>query len=218
MAKQSFALEPGGPKRLHITWGGIYRNIAVKVDDRTLGTIPDQRALVKGQDFRLPDGSKLHVQLVSTFMTAELRVLRNGEPLPGSPSDPIARLRNAYLLVYVVGGLNSLLGLLSLLLKVQFLQQVGIGLASFLFGLVFLGLGFLVQKRSLFALILAIVLFIIDGLSGLMFAAAAGGSAPVTGLFVRIILLVPMIQGVSAIKALKARAAAVPPARHIGSA
>ncbi len=218
MAKQSYALEPGGPKRLHVTWSGIYRDIAVKLDDRTLGSIPDQKGLIKGQDFRLPDGSKLHVQLVSTFMTAELRVLRNGEPLPGSSSDPTARLRNAYLLVYVVGGFNAVLGAVSLLLNVQFLRDVGIGLASFLFGLIFLGLGFLVQKKSLFALIVAIVLFIIDGLSAVVFAAAAGGSAPVTGLFVRVILLVPMFQGIGAIKALKHDAASVPPAHPTGSA
>lgn len=216
MAKQSYALEAGGPKRLHVTWNGIYRDIAVKLDDRTLGTIPDQKALVKGQEFRLPDGSKLHVQLVSTFMTAELRVLRNGQPLPGSASDPAARLRNAYLLIYVVGAFNAVLGLVALVFNVQFLRDVGIGLASFLFGLIFLALGFLVQKKSLFALIVAIVLFVIDGLSTLMFA-AAGGSAPVTGLFVRIILLVPMIQGVSAIRALKPKTA-VPPARPAGSA
>ncbi len=207
MAKQAFALEAGGPKRLEVTWGGIYRNVTVKLDRRTLGTIADQRALAKGKDFRLPDGSKLHVQLVSTFLVSELRVLRNGEPLPGSPSDPQARLRNAYLLVYAVGGLDSLLGLASVLLHVRFLQQAGVGLASVLFGLVFLGLGYLVQKQSLFALMTAIVLFIVEGFAALVLAARAGGTPPLTGLLVRMILLIPMFQGVAAIKSLKARAA-----------
>ncbi len=218
MAKQSFSLEAGGPKRLVVTWSGIYRDVTVKLDDRTLGKIPNQGALSKGQDFRLPDGSRLHVQLVSTFMTAELRVLRNGEPLPGSPSDPRARLRNAYLLIYVVGGFNIVVGLAAALFHVQFLLNAGIGLASFLFGLIFLGLGYLVQKRLLqFALIMAIVLFMMDGLAALVFAAQRGADAPFTGLLVRIILLFPMVQGVPAIKALKARASA-PPAHPTGSA
>ncbi len=218
MAKQSFSLEAGGPKRLVLTWSGIYRNVAVKLDDRTLGTIPNQRALVKGQDFRLADGSKLHVQLVSTFLTAELRVLRNGEPLPGSPSDPRARLRNAYLLIYVIGGFDTVVGLAATLFNVQSLLDAGIGLASFLFGVIFLGLGFLVQKMSMFALIVAIVLFMMDGLAALVFAAQRGADAPFTGLLVRIILLLPLLQGVPAIKALRARAAALPPAHPTGSA
>ena len=219
MAKQSFALEPGGPKRLEITWGGIYRNVAVKLDDRVLGTIPDQKALTKGQDFRLPDGSKLRVQLVSSLLTAELRVLRNGQPLPGSPSDPAARLRNAYLLIYVVGGFNAVLGVVAALVQVEYLQRMGLGLASVLFGLIFVGLGLLVQqKKSLFALIMAIVLFVMDGLAAVALAASAGASAPLTGIFIRILLLIPMFQGIGAIKTLKARSAAVPPAHPTGSA
>ncbi len=208
MAKQSYALEPDGPKRLEITWSGIYRKVTVQLDGRTLGTIPDQKALASGQEFRLPDGSRLHVQLVSSLLSTELRILRNGQPLPGSPSDPHARLRNAYLLIYVIGGFNLAVGAVAELLNVEFLKQAGIGLASLVFGLMFLGLGYFVQRRYVFALIVAIVLFIVDGLAALLLAASSGGSTPVAGTFVRIILLVPMFQGIGAIKALKSQPAA----------
>ncbi len=207
MAKQSYALEAGGQKRLDVAWSGIYRNVTVSLDGAQVGVIPDQKALTKGQEFRLPDGSTVSVQLVSTFMTTELRVARNGQPLPGSSSDPRSRLRNAYLMVYIVGGLNIVLGLLATLLKVELLQQLGVGFGSILFGLMFLGLGFFVQRRSSFALIVAIVLFAIDGLAGMALVAASGATPGFGGLFARVILLIPMFQGLGAIKELKAAAA-----------
>ncbi len=207
MAKQSYALEAGGPKRLEIAWKGMYKNATVSVDGQLVGTIPDQKALVKGQEFRLPDGSAIQVQLVTKLYGTELRVLRNGQPLPGSASDPNSRLKNAYLMVYFVAGLNLVLGLVALLFNVAILQEIGLGVGSILFGLIFLGLGFFVQRRSLLALIVAIVLFAIDGLAGLVLAAGQGynpGGATVA----RIIRLIPMIQGVGAIQDLKKKVVA----------
>ncbi len=203
MAKQSFALEAGGPKRLVISWKGIYKEVNVSLDGTRLGIIPNQKALSAGQEFRLADGSTIKVQLVSKVYGSELRVLRNGQPLPGSASDPQTRLKNAYRMVYFVAGLNLVLGLVSFLFNVEFLLEIGIGFASILFGLVFLALGFFVQKKSLFALFVAIVIFALDGIGGLFLSVAAGYNPSVGGLIARVILLIPMIQGVGAIKALK---------------
>ncbi len=215
MAKQSFALEAGGQKRLEVSWKGLYKNIAVALDGNAIGMIPDQKTLQKGQEFRLVDGSTIKVQLVNKFYSTELQVLRNGQPLPGSASDPETRLKNAYLMVYFIAGLNLVVGLLAFLLRVDFLQQAGFGLGSVLFGLVFVALGFFIQRRSTFALIVAIVLFAVDGLAGVALAAAAGYSPSVGGLIVRVLFLIPMIQGLGAIKMLKAAPAAgvVPPAQ-----
>ncbi len=213
MAKQSFALEPGGQKRLEVAWKWQYKNTTVSLDGRALGTIPDQRALRAGQHFQLVDGSIIKVQLVAKWYGSELQVHRDGQPLPGSASDPGTRLKNAYWMVYFVAGLNIALGLISLLLNVTFLQELGLGFFSIIYGVVFLVLGFFVQRKSTIALILAIIIFALDGILGCVLSAVAGSTPSVGGLLVRIILLVPMIQGVGAIKALKAgmTGAVVPP-------
>ena len=204
MPKQSFALEAGGLKRLEVSWKAFYKDITVSLDGNPVGTIPNQKALSAGQEFPLPDGSMIKVQLVSKLMSTELQVLRNGQPLPGSSSDPRTRFKNAYLMVYFVAGLNLVLGFVSVLGDVEFLQQLGIGFGSIIFGVVFLVLGFFVQRKSSVALILAIVIFALDGILGFVLAASQGYNPGVGGIFARLILLIPMFQGIGAIKALKA--------------
>jgi len=205
MPKQSFALEEGGEKRLEVSWKGVYKDVTISLDGSSVGVIPDQKALSAGQEFRLLDGSTLKVQLVSKLMATELQVLRNGQPLPGSSSDPQARLKNAYYMGSFVARLNLVLGFVSFLFNVEFLQQIGIGLGSVIFGLVFLALGFFVQRKSIVALILAIVIFALDGILGIVFAAFQGSNPGSGGLIARIFLIIPMVQGVGAIKALKAK-------------
>jgi hypothetical protein len=39
----------------------------------------------------------------------------NGQPIPGSASDPQTKVKNAYGMVYFVAGLNLVLGLVSFL-------------------------------------------------------------------------------------------------------
>lgn len=138
-------------------------------------------------------------------MSTELQVLRNGQPLPGSASDLQTKVKNAYTMVYFVAGLNLVLGLVSFLFNVGFLQQIGIGFGSTLFGLVFLALGFFVQRKSTTALILAIVIFALDGIVGIFLAASQGYNPAAGGIVARFFLLIPMIQGVGAIKALKSK-------------
>ena len=207
MPKQSFALEAGGEKRLEVSWKGLYKDVTVSLDGNSVGVIPNQKALSAGQEFRLIDGSTIKVQLVSKLMSTELQVLRNGQPLPGSSSDPQTRLKTAYGMVYFVAGLNLVLGFVSFLFNVEFLQQIGIGFGSIIFGLVFLVLGFFVQRKSAVALILAIVIFALDGILGVFLAASQGYNPGAGGIIARIFLLIPMVQGVGAIKALKSKGA-----------
>ncbi len=203
MPKQLYALEPGGKKRLELSWNAFWKDFTVSLDGKPVGVIPDQKALTKGQEMTLRDGSTLKVQLVTQFAGAELRVLRDGRPLPGSGSDPETRFKNAYIMVYLLAGLNLVLGTLALLFQVALLQELGIGLGSIIFGLILLVLGFFTQRKSMIALILAIVIFAVDGIAGFVMAASQGYPSSASGMVVRIFLLIPMIQGVKAMKELR---------------
>jgi hypothetical protein len=205
MPAKSYAIEQNGPKRLTVSWKFGWRDTTVSLDGQTVGVIPNQKALQQGQTFALPDGSQIFVRLVSRLSGTELEVMRNGQPMPGSASDPQSRLKAAYQITYFIAGLNLLLGVLSLLIKSEFLQTLSYWPVSIAFGLVFLALGFLTQRRSSVALIAAIVIFALDGLLGIYLAMTSGGTPGVGGVLVRVLLLIPMVQGVGAIKALKAQ-------------
>jgi hypothetical protein len=113
--------------------------------------------------------------------------------------------------MFFIAGLNIVLDLIATVFQIRFLQAIGIGVFSIVFGLVFLALGFFVRRMSVAALILAIVIFALDGILGLIFAAQAGGNPSVAGIIVRVVLLIPMIQGVATIRSLKQQTAGQPP-------
>jgi hypothetical protein len=202
MPKQSYALEPGGPKRLQVSWKSFFKDTVITLDGVVVGSIPDQPTLREGQDFRLMDGSIIKVQLISNLSGTEMRVLRNGVPLPGSASNPETRVKTATGIIFFVAGLNLLLGLIALITQSDFLAQIGIGWYSLVFGGFFLVMGFLVRKLSTVALILSIVVFALDGLIGLIGSLMMGGT-PFAGVIFRVLLIIPMVQAVSAIKELK---------------
>jgi len=203
--KLTYALEPGGPKRLEVSWSAMWKDFTVKVDDRVVGRASGPKELREGKKFRLKDGSSLSVRLVNKLSGAELAILRDGQPLPGTSADPATRLKNAYGIVFFISALNTVLGMASVLFPAPFWQTVGIGVPSIVFGLVFLVLGLLVKRKSQVALWIAVAVFALDGILGFVFMTMEGVTPSPGGLLARILLVTPMIQGVPAIRQLRQR-------------
>ena len=82
--------------------------------------------------------------------------------------DPVKRLALSASSIYFAAGLNIVLGLIAYIFQVKFLQTLGFGILSAAIGLLFLVLGFFTQRRSLFALILAVLLFSLEGITVLL--------------------------------------------------
>jgi hypothetical protein len=208
MGKLSYALEPGGPKRLTIDTHFAWKDSVVKVDGLEIGRIPDLKTLQNGLDFTLPDGSLLHIQYKYKVFYNEILITRNGQNLPGSQGDPKQKVKTASGVLYFVGGISVLIGIFSIFSEM--LQEIGITWLSIVFGLVFLVLAFFTQRRSKAALIIAIVLYCLDTLSTIFFG-VINGSNPVSAIIVRVLLLIPMIMGVGAINELKKTQQLTPP-------
>ena len=203
MPSQRYALREGGSSCLEIEWRGTYRDLVVRYDGEVVSTVPDRRTLVEGQSLRLPDGSMLHVQLARRFGWTELQVQRAGQPLPGSAQDPAARQRAGYGAVFLVAGLNVLLGLLGTLFQTKLLVSLGIGLFSIALGTVFFVLGLLTMRGSLVALI---AIFALDGILGAVVNATQAPLASLGGLAARAFMIVPMARAVPAMRALQRHA------------
>jgi hypothetical protein len=90
--KREFALEPGGPKRLKITYPWNLTNAVVLLDGQTITSFATKADFQRGSTCKLPDGSLLTIR----FGTIEgapflkgVHAIRNGVPLPGSAADPV---------------------------------------------------------------------------------------------------------------------------------
>jgi hypothetical protein len=200
MAKQTYALEPNGPKRLEVSWGAFWKDITIRLDGSIIGTIPGHKELQAGQEFQLPDGS---VVSVKKFSATELQVLRNGKPLPGSASGPGSALQVAYMVVFFIAGLNIVLGLSELFFPIEPPARTGFGVFTIVVGLVFLVLGFFVSRKSIAALVIATVIYALDSIAGIGLAFLQGNSPGIGGILMRVMLLIAMAQGIGAIRALR---------------
>jgi hypothetical protein len=189
MATTKLALEPGGPKRLELSWGMFWKNFRVTLDgQQVLAVEGGQKELKQGVELRLPDGSDLSIKLVQGAMNVELQVLRNGQPLPGSSSDPAQRVQSAAYMLYFLAGLNTLLGVIAMLVNSEVLEGLGMGIGSIIFGAIVATLGFFTSRRSRVAPLLAIVLYVADTLYSFAAAIEAGGKPGVAGIFIRIFI------------------------------
>jgi hypothetical protein len=203
MPKRMFALEQKGEKRLAFAWTGSWSNLTISLDGKPVGEVALKKDLMAGRQFNLADGSLLDVRLVNNWNGTEFRVLRNGKPVPGSATDPHARIRRAALAIYFIGALNIGLGALTLILQASILNDLGIGWISLAGGGAFLLLGFLVQRRLFAALVIALALYVLDGLFGIGFTLTLGRMPNITMIIVRVLLIIPMLTGIGAMRTLR---------------
>jgi len=151
--------------------------------------------------------STLGVRLETGFGKGGLLVTRDGQPLPGSTSDPETLVKTAGAIVYFLAGFNLLIGILALAFDIKFLQD-NFGYGPLVVGAIFGVLGFFSMKRSMVALIIAIVLYSVDGVLtlGIQFASTSRGHSPNIGfIFMRVIFLMAMIRGARALSELAAQ-------------
>lgn len=118
--KKSFALGPGGPPRLTITYPGNAASAQVLLDGQQVMAFATKADFQRGTTARLPDGSILTVRFGTIAGVPYLKgvhVIHNGRPVPGSAADPVPAWAWIFLiacaLVPVVtlgGGLPALIG------------------------------------------------------------------------------------------------------------
>ncbi len=202
MPKKQFILKENGRHTLELTWRAFWKNFTVYYDGAPIGKIEGGgKGMRTGKTFPLPDGSELSIKLKQTLIATELEVLHNGHPMPGSATDPIQRIKQAYVIIFIVGAFNLVLGIAGILFETKLLYLLGAGWGTAVFGLFLLILGWLVKaRRSQPALITALVLYLADSLLGIAAVIAADETPGIGGLIVRVLFIIGIAQGVIAIR------------------
>jgi hypothetical protein len=118
--KKEFALDPGGPKRLTITYPRNLANAEVLLDGQRIMAFPAKADFQRGTTCKLPDGSMLTVRfgpVEGVPLLKGVHVIRNGAPLPGSAADPVPKWAWVFMIACVLipvvtlgGGVPALIG------------------------------------------------------------------------------------------------------------
>ena len=201
--QQKFALPGQTEKRLVISWKAFWKDIVVSLDGQPVGGFADLNDLKKGKQFNLPDGTPVDIQMKGTLFP--MLSAKTGEThLKGSNADPVAKWKNALILLYIIAGCTIVFGAVVEIFQIQILQEMGIGWISAGFGAVYLILALLSQKKIVVAMIIAVILYAADALLTLgYFAAQSSSTYNVSGMVVRIFIFLYLARGVSGLLEMK---------------
>jgi hypothetical protein len=174
--KRTYSLGPAGTGKLEIRANNSWRRVEVFLDGVLVGKVNHKRALFNGVEFALPDGSTLKLQLIQLFLSyAEMQVWHNGVPL-----QDFSGLSGRPLNINKGGGAAVTIGLLPFIWLITLVclrllinhslhftaAELPVIFAYIAWGVLFLVLGFLAYRKSTLALILAALLYLLDGIIG----------------------------------------------------
>lgn len=206
MPKQRLSFEQGGDPRLELEWGSYMRDFQVRLDGKEIGRIDGgQRALKQPHTFTLPDGSEITIQLNQSMLIDELEVLRDGQPLPGSASNPQVKLSAGIRTAFFWGVASMIMGLLIFFTDLNLLRILSFSQYSFVAGLLLIVTAIGMARRSLSLVVFAIVVYLADWIGSAIITANLGisfGFVGTIGILTRALSLVPLIQAIGATKLL----------------
>ena len=207
MHARAFSLRRGDPKRILVTWESGRRNKHVYFDGEEILFDRD------GTTISLPDGVKLQIKFNSLGL---LQVHRQNRPLAGSADDPVVRIPVAGMTAMFIGVIlffSSFFGLVDPSYYAR-VSEVSTPVANTLIvvyivaGIVVLGCGILVMLRIKHALWLAIAIYTIDMLVGLLGVIDSKGSLEsVVGFFFHLGAIYLMVRGLEGFETLQAEEA-----------
>jgi hypothetical protein len=202
MPKIKYAIETGGSKRLEISWKGNFTEFTIRLDGNLIGSINNREQLEAGQEFRLEDGSSIKVQLPHRSIFSYPQVSINSQPLHPSGLEPAKRLSNVYKLIFIFAGANLAAGII-LLSHTGLQKSLAVGLRSLVAGGLFFLLAFFVIRRSIIALSIFVGILAVDLILSVIFPPELPRFILIAAVVFRIFILLAIIQGFGAIKALK---------------
>lgn len=188
MRKQKFALTPGGPKDLEVSWRGWWlrpKLFIVKLAGREVARVePTKDELATGVTVRLPDDSGLTLRWNPNWARSYLEVERYGRPLPGSATDPARQFKWGVGVLAALGAIRILLPMAAVVLKSESLRAMSGGWLSFGEGVCFAVVAVAAhrtRKKIWFAVGLGV--YVVEWIGGLIYVLSTHGDGRfVTGM------------------------------------
>jgi hypothetical protein len=201
-----YHLDDAKTPTVELDWNRQWKDMPVRVHGQTVGIIPDRAAMETGCRFDLATGETLFISLPrGTFVLPEVRL--DGRQLYPPQQSPAARLRRATMVLFLIGGVHLIWGLLPLLDRAPLDQLPPARWVAVCAGALFLALGGLVKLRFLAAAIAALVLLVLSTAAALVTVVVRAAEQGISlffvfGLVIQLGLLLAVYQGIGAIQAL----------------
>ncbi|MDH4203035.1 MAG: hypothetical protein OEV87_09080 [Phycisphaerae bacterium] len=202
MAMIKYALEKGQPKRLGISFKNNWNDARVLLDGEEIGAFTDAEHVRRGEEFTLPDGSRLSVQLTGGKMFPMFKILKDGQPLTTMGPSAADRLKMTCNIMYIIAAANLFGGLMGLMGYTAAIMPASVAWYSVAVGAVFGVLAFFAKRKSMLALGIGVALLVLGSITVLVNFQNLSVWAW-TGLALRALVLFVLLQGFGAIQALK---------------
>jgi hypothetical protein len=190
MAERVFALEPQGKARLRVTWSGWFpKNIKVLLDDMVIGEFADRKAMQQGDTFAMPDGREIFVQNKVGFGVNEWLIMIDNVPVVSSANSPKAASKKATGVFAFFSAVNLVAGGIGLG-GGPLAQMLNLGIGHFVLGLVYVLCAVFTYRQNAWAVLFGLVIYVLDGVLGLLLALNEGLPPTGSGIVFRLILIV----------------------------
>jgi hypothetical protein len=201
MPKQTTYLNAEKTDFVILSWGFNWKNLTVTYKGNNIGVIPNSKELKKGQTFSLDDKRTISVKLKGSLFP-DLEILLNGSYVKGSATDPRTQIKQVYFAALVFGLFNIVIGAVVSLGKINLFLNLGVGIGTIVTGAIIVLLALGIRKGFLWTLYGFWILLVLDVIFSVVYAAEANVS-PVSGVAIKVFLMVYVYKGVKAVKTLK---------------
>ncbi|MBN2350791.1 MAG: hypothetical protein JXJ22_18275 [Bacteroidales bacterium] len=200
MPSRTYFLQTKTNEKLWIFWKSGFKTCHIKLNNKEIFHSLNRKSLLKGFEYKIDYERTLGIKLYSglgVFYYPE--ILLNGEPVPGSFTDPFVKVKKVFQLVLFIAVVNIFAGGIAKIMDFKPLLDAGIGIASVFYGGIFLILSYLINKLNLWALYLALSLTMLDILY-VLFLTFENQDNALSSIPVKVVFVLLMFQGIPAIK------------------
>jgi len=186
-----------------------YKDVAISLDGNYLGTIANGKEIKDGKEFTLPlEGNPvLKVKVNYSFLNYSWALTLDGQAMPNPIAYPLDRLKVTFYVLLGIAVWNIGIGLLSYIvskMNINYLEYLGFGLNSIIWGILYAILSIFIRRKSSVALGIALALYIMETVEFIYNEAIVQNTSfLIMGLFVRLFLFLLLTTGFKAIRELK---------------
>lgn len=173
----------------------FFKNHLVFLDGIQIGEFKNSKECKEGKNFDLDHSNVVNIKYTTSFLTQEVHVALNGQPLETSANHPVYKKKAAFVLICLLAVLNLAIGAVGFSNAFETLTQSGYGIYNLCMGLFYvIAIGLFKKSDPFLGIALALAVYSVDSI--VVIASISQNPGIVGAVFVRIMFFTAFIKGV----------------------